>query len=105
MSKEEHEFSLMLAIFSVAAGMVGVCLTGIGLLKVVSAYRKIETLTDELLAVNAIVFLACCLVSFLSFKAEAGERRLRLRKLADGLFFVGLVLMAVTCGLVALAFV
>ena len=68
MTNEERNYSLMLAIFSVAAAMVGVCLTGIGLFQVVSSVRKVGSLVDELLAANAAIFLLCCLFSFLALR-------------------------------------
>ncbi|HEY8994683.1 MAG TPA: hypothetical protein VIM71_08480 [Lacunisphaera sp.] len=94
----------MVAVFSVAAGMIGVCLTGIGLLHVANAMRRITTLADELLAVNALFFLGCCLTAFLSFRIRHGAMRHRLRQTADALFFFGLLLMVVICALITLTF-
>ena len=100
----EREFSVMLAIFSVSAGMVGVCLTGIGLLQVITSLQKAGSLSDEFLSVNAVLFLVCCLLTFLSFRTRRPETRRRLQKVADVLFFVGLLLMAVICVLITKAF-
>jgi len=105
MTREEQEFNVMLAVFSVAAGMVGVCLTGIGLLQVASSLRKIGTLTDEMLATNAFFFLGCCFASFMALRSRAELPRKRWAKLADSLFFVGLTLTVVICALVVAAFV
>lgn len=105
MTSEERNYSLMLAIFSVAAAMVGVCLTGIGLFQVVSSVRKVGSLVDELLAANAAIFLLCCFFSFLALRHAGQPRRQWLNKVADWLFFTGLVVMAVTSGLITLAFV
>lgn len=102
---DEREHNLMVAIFSVAAGMVGVCLTGIGLLQVVSSVRKVSTFADDLLAVDALLFLACCLFGFLSFRVRAAALQGRLRKAADASFFVGLVMMAAIAGLLTWAFI
>lgn len=102
---DEREHNVTVAIFSVSAAMVGVCLTGIGLLRVVNSMRGLNTLADELLAVDAVLFLSCCLVAFLSFRSRRATLQQRLRKIADGLFFVGLLLMVVICGLITTAFV
>ncbi|TSJ75797.1 hypothetical protein [Rariglobus hedericola] len=102
---DEREFSLMLAIFSVSAGMVGVCLTGIGLLQVVTSVKKAGTISDELLAVDAGLFLVCCLLIFGSFRLKRDGIRQRLQKAADTAFFLGLVLMAIICVLITMAFV
>ena len=102
---DEREHHLMVAIFSVAAAMVGVCLTGIGLLQVFSSARRVGTLADELLVADAALFLGCCFFAFLSFRVRQHALQQKLRKVADTLFFLGLLLMAVTCGLIALTLV
>jgi hypothetical protein len=103
-SLDEREHNVLVAIFSVSAAMVGVCLTGIGLLQVVGSVRPLSTLADELLAVDAVLFLSCCLVAFLSFRTQRTATKLRLRQVADGLFFFGLLLMVVVCGLITTVF-
>jgi hypothetical protein len=99
-SDEEREYNLMVTIFSVSAGMIGVCLTGIGLMRVVTSLNSVGTLSDELLAFDAGVFLACCLLAFLSFRIRSESTRKFLRKLADTSFILGLLLMAVVCALI-----
>jgi hypothetical protein len=99
--EDSQEHNVMVAVFSVAAGMIGVCLTGIGLLHVANAMRQITTLADELLAVNSLFFLGCCLTCFLSFRLKRDRVRHRLRQAADTLFFFGLLLMVVICALIA----
>jgi len=94
----------MVSIFSVSAGMVGACLTGISLLQVITSLKKVGTLADEFLSVNAIIFLGCCLLTFLSFRLRHPGARQKLQRLADVLFFVGLLLMALICVLITRAF-
>ena len=101
---DDREFNVMLAIFSVSAGMVGVCLTGIGLLQVITSLQKAGSLSDEFLSVDAVLFLACCLLSFLWFRLKHTPLKRRLRQLSDVLFFLGLLLMAVICVLITRAF-
>jgi len=105
MTEDPHEHNVMVAVFSVAAGMIGVCLTGIGLLHVANAMRRITTLADELLAVDSLFFLGCCLVSFLSFRIRREPIHRRLRQTADTLFFFGLLVMVVVCALITSTFV
>lgn len=95
----------MLSIFSVSAGMMGVCLTGIGLLQVVSSVKRVTTICDELLACDAGIFLICGLLIFMSFRLAREDLKRRFRKVADVMFFSGLLLMAVICVLVTMAFV
>ena len=95
----------MVAIFSVSAGMVGVCLTGIGLVQVLTSLQKVGTLADEFLSVNAGVFLSCCLLTFISFRVRHAGAKENIQRVADVLFFVGLLMMAVICVLISRAFV
>ena len=101
---DDREFNVMVAIFSVSAGMVGVCLTGIGLLQVITSLQQAGSLSDEFLSVDAVLFLACCLLTFLSFRIKHPPLKRRLRQVSDVLFFLGLLLMAVICVLITRAF-
>lgn len=103
-SPEQREFELSLAVFSVAAALIGVCLTGIGLLQVLHGLNQISTLGDELLALDAVLFLVTCVMSFLSFRTRQSHRRMSLRKVADVIFLVGLSLLAAVSGLISFAF-
>ena len=49
---------------SISAAMVGVCLTGIGLLRVSMNLSKSGTIADDLLAFDAILFLVATLVQW-----------------------------------------
>lgn len=44
-------------VFAISAAMVGVCLTAIGILRLVAVQMKVQTLGDELLPVNAVIFV------------------------------------------------
>lgn len=55
-SSEQREHELTMHVFSVSAAMVGVCLTAIGILRLVAAQTWAQTLGDDLLAMDAIVF-------------------------------------------------
>jgi hypothetical protein len=100
---EEREHSLIMHVFSISAGMVGVCLTGIGLLRVLIAQTKVATIGDDLIAIDALVFMVCCLLSFWSFKMPQGTRQRALRWVIDFLFLSALVLMVAVCGVIAYA--
>jgi tellurite resistance protein TehA-like permease len=94
---EKQEENIAIHIFSVSAAMVGVCLTVIGILNIIAAFRKIETLSDEVTAVDAVVFLGSCIISYVAIKTKTRKRRLLLEKIADGIFLTGLALMVVVC--------
>ena len=90
-------------IFTISAGLVGVCLTAVGLLRVLASHSRIETLGGKLLSADALLFLVCCLLSFWSFKIFNPRRRDNLRKVIDWLFLLALMFMVAVCTLVAYA--
>lgn len=80
-------------IFSVSAAMVGVCLTVIGLIRVVIALYKADTFADDLLAADAVLFLVSCLSSYWAMRTRKVRRLHRLERFADGVFILALLLM------------
>ena len=50
--------------------MVGVCLTVIGLLRVVITIQKADTVADDLLAADSILFLVSCLLSYWALRTR-----------------------------------
>jgi hypothetical protein len=91
------EQDLCIHIFTVSAGMVGVCLTVIGLLRVVIALRKADTFADDFLAMDALLFLTACLSSYWALRTRSEQRMHRVERFADVVFLLALVLMAVIC--------
>lgn len=85
--------------------MVGVCLTAIGILRLVAVQAQVESVGDEFLAADAVLFVMCCFISFWSFKTGQPRLRRRLRLAVDALFMVALVLMVVVCAIIAYALV
>ena len=75
-TREAREHELTLHVFSISAGLVGVCLTGLGLIKVITQRSQMGTLADDLLAGDAALFMCCCFFAFWSFKT----RHTRLRQ-------------------------
>lgn len=61
----EHDFTMH--VFAIYAAMIGVCLTAIGILRLITSQTRVETIGDELLAGDAVVFMVCCVPSFWSF--------------------------------------
>ncbi len=96
-SDERRDDELAMNIFAVSSGMVGVCLTGVGLMRVGSALDTLTHVGDDLLAIDALLFLVACLFSFFSFRLRNARRRQMVRIVADAVFLVALCLMAVIC--------
>jgi len=90
-------------IFAVSAAMVGVCLTVIGLIQIINAVKKSGTLADDLLAVNALLFLVSCLSAYWALRTRAARRMHRVERFADGVFILAMTLMVFICGLIVYA--
>jgi hypothetical protein len=104
-SLEQREHDLTMHVFSISAAMVGVCLTAIGLLRLIGVQTNAQTIGDDLLAIDAVVFVICCFLSFWSFKTKHPRYKWRLRWIVDGLFMFGLVLMVSVCAIIAYAII
>lgn len=100
---EHREYDLMLNVFSISAAMVGVCLTAIGILRLITNQARIETISDDLLAIDAVVFTACCFLSFWSLKTKRHIVRSCLRLIVDILFGLALMTMAIICAVIVYA--
>ncbi len=100
-SRAHIEEDVSIHIFSVSAAMVGVCLTVIGILRIVITVKGVATLADDLLLIDAIVFLAACILAYIALRTTA---RMHITEhLADWLFIAGLVVMAAACGVITYA--
>ncbi len=93
------EADLCLHIFSVSAALVGVCLTVIGLIRIVVTTTRIGTIADDLLVIDAMLFMVSCLLSYWALRARSMRRMHRIERVADAVFLTGLLLMTIVCGL------
>ncbi|MCY7347934.1 MAG: hypothetical protein LH614_17180 [Pyrinomonadaceae bacterium] len=94
------EEDISIHIFSASAAMVGVCLTVIGIFQI-GKLQNIGSISDNLLAVDALAFLSSCILSYIALRTRTQKRRYRIERIADLIFIGGLCLMAIVCFLVA----
>jgi hypothetical protein len=99
----QREENICIHIFSVSAGMVGVCLTVIGLIRVVITLGKADTLADDLLAGDAFLFLTASLLSYTALRTRGLQRMRQFERLADWLFILAMTLMVAICAFIAYA--
>jgi len=100
-SADSHlEQDICIHIFTVSSAMVGVCLTVIGLIRVVITLGTADTLADDLLAADALLFLVSCLLSYWALRSRGLNRMHRLEKIADGIFIVAMIVMVVVCAMI-----
>jgi hypothetical protein len=99
--ESEDERDLNIHIFSVSAQMVGVCLTVIGLFRVIVRLKNVDSVADNVLAVDAAGFLVACLLAYASLRSGERRRRRALERAADVAFAAALGVMTAVCALVA----
>jgi hypothetical protein len=94
------EQDICIHIFTVSSAMVGVCLTVIGLIRVVITLGTVDTLADDLLAADALLFLISCLLSYWALRSRGLRRMHRLERIADAIFIIAMIGMVVVCALI-----
>ena len=97
------ERDIAIHIFSASAAMVGVCLTVISIVQTFTRSQAVRTLVDDLLAVNALVFLCACLLSYWALRTRSVRRMHRVESAADIVFLVGLGGTVCACGMIVWA--
>src|SRR5947199_9282180 len=85
------EEDICIHIFTVSSAMVGVCLTVIGLIRVVITLGKADTLADDLLASDALRVLTSCLLSYTALRARSLPRMHNIERAADDVCVVAMV--------------
>jgi len=101
--KTRLEEDICIHIFTVSSAMVGVCLTVIGVIRVVITLGKADTLADDLLACDALLFLTSCLLSYGALRARSFCRMHRIERAADVVFITAMVVMTLICGFITYA--
>ena len=76
--------------------MVGVCITLIGIVRLIETHAAVATMADNIAAVGSVIFLFSALLSYVSLRTQRSTTQIE--RLADVLFLAGLVLL-VTCGI------
>lgn len=98
--EEEIDNSISIHIFSVSATLVGVCLTVIGIFRAITELKNFNTVGDNILALDALIFLVACILAYTSLRTADKKRRRRLERIADLFFVGGLLLMVIVCSLI-----
>jgi hypothetical protein len=102
--RERIDEDISIHIFSVSAGLVGVCLTVVGILRIVIS-KNPRTLADDLLSFDALLFLLSCSLAYVVLRTRTTRRMKRVEKAADVIFITALVLMAFACAVITYAIV
>jgi uncharacterized membrane protein len=101
--KTHLEEDICVHIFTVSAAMVGVCLTVIGIIRIVITIRNADTFADDLLALDAVLFLISCLCSYFALRTRSIRRMHNVERFADVVFVVALIVMVIVCVVITYA--
>ena len=99
------ERDIAIHIFTASSALVGVCLTVISIVGRITQGSRIHRMVDDLLAVDAMIFLGSCLLSYCALRAHGRGRVHRLETSADVVFILGLCGLVLACGMIVWAVV
>lgn len=88
--KKQQKEALSSHILVTASTMIGVCLTVITIFKVTNFHLK--TYADELLGLDALLFIISCFLSYMSIRQENNKK---IEFIADNLFIGAMSIMVV----------
>lgn len=95
--EKARERDIASQIFGTSAMMLGLCLTIISLVKGMPNPDRLDTIVDDVSAVDALTFLIACFLSYAVLRSRHQRRMRRLESLADAVFLLGLTGMGVAC--------
>lgn len=73
--------------------MLGVCMTVISIIKLTQTNRGIAYWADDLLALDALIFLTSSIFSYLSIRSNS--KKIQFEDIADKVFMLALILMGI----------
>ena len=75
----------------------------IGILRVVIVASKTDTFADDLLSIDAVLFLVSCVLSYWALRTRSRRRMHHVERIADFVFLSALFFMVVICGFITYA--
>lgn len=101
LQKKRLDDDICVHIFAALAAMVGVCITVIGIFQIVAALRREDSVGDDLLAINAFLYLTTAIRSYWGLRTRKAKRNHVLEQVSDALFLVALAFTTAVAGLIA----
>lgn len=99
-SKEFIDVDITIHVFTASATLVGVCITVISLFIISRHLSHIKSIGEKMLAFDALLFLASCILSYSALRRRRIGNYQRLERIAEEVFFFALVLMVLVCILI-----
>lgn len=83
-------------LLSAATSMTGICVGLLGAVNAFSRSQKIETVADDVLALNALMFLVCCYLIVWGLRTRSRHTTARLLTSTEYLFLAAMTLLVLT---------
>jgi multisubunit Na+/H+ antiporter MnhF subunit len=96
-AERAQERDIAAHIFTTSSVMLGLCLTIISVVHGPRNSDRMETIVDDVVAVDAMIFLAACFLSYAALRSTLLARMKRLESVADTVFLLGMVGIGVAC--------
>lgn len=97
-SDEIIDLDISTHIFSGSITMIGVCLTVISLIRVNNTLRQSESLSDNFLFLNIILYLVSGFLSYMSIRSKKKKNKSKFNFLSDISFLFSISLTVIICG-------
>ena len=94
-----RERNIAAHIFTTSSVMLGLCLTIISIMRGQRNPGGLETIVDDIIAIDALVFLVACFLSYAALRVRHVRRIHRIESVADGVFLLGLSGLGLACSL------
>jgi len=104
-SRETIDVDVTIHVFTASATLVGVCLTVISLFIISRRLSHVKSLGEKMLALDALLFLASCILSYSALRRRKAGKHHRLERFAEEIFFTALVFMVLICLFIAYEFI
>ena len=99
--EQAQERDLATHIFTTSSLMLGLCLTIISVVRGQRNPASLETIVDDIVAVDALTFLVACFLSYAALRVRHLRRMHRAESLADNIFLLGMTGIGAACVLFA----
>ena len=94
-----------IGIFITSSAMVGVCLMGIGVLRLVAESEYLISIARNFLTIDALGFLASGILSYVVLRGGENKRRILFEQTTNFIFPAAFILLTAACLLIVREFV
>lgn len=98
-AEKAEERDIASLILTTSSVMLGLCLTIISIMRASAGFDGVSTMVDDIVAVDALIFLVACFASYAALRSRRFHRMRRLESFADTVFLIGMVGIGTACAL------